>query len=238
MSSSKSPSKKARGFSSFAERKARAQTVIDRLKTLLPDPKTELVYQTPYQLLVSVVLSAQCTDKQVNKVMVPLQEAGFCPEQALAWGADGLLARIRSIGFAPTKSRNVYALTKILTEKFGGNVPRRREDLESLPGVGRKTANVILAEIYKEPQMAVDTHVFRVSARLGLQKEKTPEKAELELLKVINPRELPAAHHLFILHGRYTCKALKPDCANCIVNDVCPSAFKVSLKPRARPRAK
>ena len=155
--------------------------------------------------------------------MQPLYEAGFTPETVLGLGADGLLAKIRTIGLAPTKARNVSRLTKILVDTHAGQVPRSREELEALPGVGRKTANVVLAEIWREPVLAVDTHVFRVTARLGLQSEASPEKAELELMKVI-PREwLPDAHHWFILHGRYTCKAMRPECGTCVLRELCPS---------------
>ena len=208
---------------SLTSRRSLAEKQLARLAEANPDPHCELYYRTPFQLLVSVVLSAQTTDKSVNKCMQPLYDAGFTPETALAMGADGLLDKIRTIGLAPTKAKNVFKLSGIVLEKFGGKIPRTRADLESLPGVGRKTANVILGEIYREPVLAVDTHVFRVSARLGLQREATPEKAELELLKVIPPHLLPDAHHWFILHGRYTCKAQTPACDSCILRDLCPS---------------
>jgi endonuclease-3 len=188
-----------------------------------PRPHCELYYRTPYQLLVSVVLSAQTTDKSVNKCMQPLYDAGFTPETVLKMGAEELLGKIRTIGLAPTKARNVARLTRILVDNHGGQVPRSRDQLEALPGVGRKTANVVLAEVWRDPVLAVDTHVFRVTNRLGLQRETSPEKAELELMKVIPQEWLPDAHHWFILHGRYTCKALRPECATCILRDLCPS---------------
>ena len=208
---------------SLASRRTLAEKQLARLAEANPNPRCELYYLTPFQLLVSVVLSAQTTDKSVNKCMQPLYDAGFTPDTVLSMGTDGLLAKIRTIGLAPTKAKNVFKLSEIVRDKFNGNVPRTRDDLESLPGVGRKTANVILGEIYREPVLAVDTHVFRVSARLGLQREASPEKAELELLRVIPPRLLPDAHHWFILHGRYTCKAQAPACDRCILRDLCPS---------------
>ncbi len=187
-----------------------------------PDPKCELFYKTPYQLLVSVVLSAQTTDKMVNQVMKPLYEKEFTPLAALELGINGIYEKIKSIGLAPTKSKNIFKLTEILLRNFSGKIPRTREDLESLPGVGRKTANVILGEIYKEPTLAVDTHVLRVSRRLGLHKESDPKKAEEKLLKIVDKSLLPKAHHWFILHGRYTCKARKPNCSSCTLEDICP----------------
>ena len=208
---------------SLEARRTLASTIFDRLAQANPDPRCELYYKTPFQLLVSVVLSAQTTDKMVNACMQPVYDQGFTVDDAIRLGADGILPLIRRIGFAPTKSKNVAKLAQDLREKHGGKVPRTREDLESLPGVGRKTANVILAEIWREPTMAVDTHVFRVGGRLGLHRAATPEKAEIELMKVIDQKYLPAAHHWLILHGRYTCKAVKPECERCILNDLCPS---------------
>lgn len=199
------------------------ETAIKKFRKQNPDPKCELVHNTPFQLLVSVVLSAQTTDKMVNRCMEPIYQKPFTPETVVKWGPEKLLEKIRTIGLAPTKSKNVARLSQILIDKFDSKVPRSREDLESLPGVGRKTANVILGEIYKEPTIAVDTHVFRVGFRLGLHQEKTPEKAELVLLKIIPSRYLPAAHHWLILHGRYTCKAKNPTCGECVLNDICPS---------------
>jgi endonuclease-3 len=222
---------------SAKRRTAHAAALLDRLQELLPNARCELFYQTPYQLLVSVVLSAQTTDKMVNKVMQPLYEAGFKPETVLALGAEGFLERIRSIGLAPTKAKNVYRLSQILLESKAGEVPASREELEALPGVGRKTANVILGEIFRAPTLAVDTHVFRVTRRLGLQDEATPEKAELALLDLIDPSYLPRAHHWFILHGRYTCKALRPACSNCALRDLCPSAETTIEEARAAGQA-
>lgn len=203
--------------------RARTGILLDRLKQAIPNARCELIYYSPFQLLVSVVLSAKNTDKQVNKVMQPLYEAGFTPETVLNWGEAGLLERIRTIGLAPTKAKNVYKLSRILHEDYGDQVPTRHEELVALPGVGRKTANVILAEVFQQPTLAVDTHVYRVTRRLGLQDSSSPEKAERELLELIDPTYLPGAHHLFLLHGRYTCKAIKPDCSSCTLKDLCPS---------------
>jgi endonuclease-3 len=155
--------------------------------------------------------------------MEPLYRGGFTPETVLALGYDKLLDKIRTVGLAPTKAKNILALTKLIIEEHGGKVPRSREDLEALPGVGRKTANVVLGEIWGEPTLAVDTHVFRVGRRLGLHGENTPEKAEQAMLKVIDSKYLPAVHHWIILHGRYVCKAKSPDCAHCPIADICPT---------------
>lgn len=201
----------------------RVAEIYRRLNEKMPDAHCELTYNSPYQLLVSVVLSAQATDKMVNQVMEPLYEAGFTPETVIGWGEQGLLARIRKIGLAPTKAKNVHKLSQIIMADHGGDIPDNREQLEALPGVGRKTANVILGEIFGEPTLAVDTHVYRVGYRLSLHREDSPPKAELALLKVIAPEYLPKLHHLLIFQGRYTCKAQKPLCEECCVADICPS---------------
>ncbi len=199
----------------------RIELILNEFKKRNPHPHCELTYNTPYQLLVSVVLSAQATDKSVNQAMAPLYEAELTPQDVLQMGEKTFLEKIRRIGLAPTKAKNVLKLTGILVDQFNGDIPRSREDLESLPGVGRKTANVILGEIYREPTLAVDTHVFRVTSRLGFHKEKTPEKAERRLLEVIDEKWLPDAHHWFILHGRYTCTARAPKCTDCPVKTHC-----------------
>lgn len=208
---------------SLAKRRSRAAQIFDRLAAVNPAPRCELYHKTPFQLLVSVVLSAQTTDRMVNLCMQPLYDAGFDVTTVLRLGADGLLPHIKRIGFAPTKSKNIDKLAALIQAQHQGQVPRHRADLEALPGVGRKTANVVLAEIWSEPTLAVDTHVFRVGARLGLHHAPTPEKAEPELLQSIDKRYLPAAHHWLILHGRYTCKAIKPACDTCLLRDLCPS---------------
>lgn len=205
---------------------ARADEILERLKKLNPNPRCELYYETPFQLLLSVVLSAQATDKSVNAAMTDLYKNGLTVDDVISLGEQGFLEKIRRIGLAPTKARNSVKLSKIIKEKFSGHIPTNREALESLPGVGRKTASVILGEIFREPTLAVDTHVFRVTKRLGLHKCPTPEKAELKLLSIINPKWLPMAHHWFILHGRYTCLARGPKCDTCTVSDLCSSKDK------------
>lgn len=201
------------------------EQALERLRKLNPAPKTELYFKTHYQLLVSVVLSAQTTDKMVNRCMQPLYDAkeGFTPELALKWGEVKLLSFIKSIGLAPTKAKNVIRLSRLIIEQHGGKVPLLREALEELPGVGRKTANVVLAELAGEPTLAVDTHVFRVTKRLGLHREMQAEAAEKVLMTVVDRKYLPMAHHWFILHGRYTCKAQNPACSVCALSDICPS---------------
>ena len=201
-----------------------------------PAPRCELHYHTPYQLLVAVVLSAQATDKSVNKCLTPLFDAGFAIDTALALGEAGFLAKIRAIGLAPTKAKNVIKLSQLLVDRHGGEVPHNRAALEDLPGVGRKTANVILGEIWRDPTLAVDTHVFRVSARLGLHTEKTPEKCEKKLLSLIDPKYLPTAHHWFILHGRYLCTARNPACDRCFLADLCPKIGVKGAASDGRPR--
>lgn len=216
------PRKTARRLSK-AKRKELTEEYMRRFKKVQPDPKCELYHESPYQLLVSVVLSAQTTDRMVNRCMEPLYRDGFTPEDVIKMGPDGLLEKIRTIGLAPTKSKNVYNLSKIIIEKYPDSLPDTHEELQALPGVGRKTANVILGEIFGKPTIAVDTHVYRVCKRLGLHRETTPEKAEQVLLSEIDPDHLPKGHHWFILHGRYTCKAKNPECNKCILSDICPS---------------
>lgn len=206
-----------------SQRKALVQEMLNRFSAKNPSPRCELYYETPFQLLVSVVLSAQTTDKMVNRCMQPLYKAQFDLQSVLTWQEDGFYQHVKSIGLARTKSRHIYQLAKILLEKFGGELPRSRVELESLPGVGRKTASVVLGELFRQPTLAVDTHVFRVGQRLNLHSEKTPLAAEKVLLKQIDPKYLPQAHHWFVLHGRYVCKAIKPLCGGCLLNDICPS---------------
>ncbi|MEN9834286.1 MAG: endonuclease [Pseudomonadota bacterium] len=189
-----------------------------------PDPRCELYYTSNFQLLLSVMLSAQTTDKAVNASLREAYDSGLGPEEVVKLGADGMLRLIRRIGLAPTKAKRAVALATEIIEKHGGKVPGDRSALEALPGVGRKTANVVLAELFGEPTLAVDTHVFRVTRRLGLHDEKTPEACEHRLMAQIDRKYLPRAHHWFILLGRYTCKALKPACDQCYLADICPSA--------------
>ncbi len=186
-----------------------------------PAPKGELDYINDFTLLVAVVLSAQATDKGVNKATKALFEVAPTPEKMVALGLDGIIDHIKSIGLYRNKAKNVFTLSKMLIDNFNSKVPNTRKELESLPGVGRKTANVVLNIAFGQPAIAVDTHLFRISNRTGLAIGKTPLEVELALEKVIPKQYLLHAHHWLILHGRYVCKARKPDCANCIISSVC-----------------
>jgi endonuclease-3 len=195
-----------------------------RLSAKLPEPKTELEYVNPYTLLVAVVLSAQATDVGVNKATKKLFQEVDTPAKMLALGEGQLKDHIKTIGLFNTKAKNVMALSRLLVEQHNGQVPRLREELEALPGVGRKTANVVLNVAYGEATIAVDTHIFRVGNRTGLAKGKTPLEVELKLERAVPADYKLHAHHWLILHGRYTCKARVPECPACVVNDLC--AFK------------
>ncbi len=199
-----------------------------RLAAERPEPKTELNYVNAYTLLVAVVLSAQATDTGVNKATKDLFKKVKTPQQMLKLGEAGLKNYVKTIGLYNGKAKNIIALSKILVEKFGGDIPRTREDLETLPGVGRKTANVVLNVVYGEATLAVDTHVFRVANRTGMAKGATPEEVEHKLMEVVPKKWLSHAHHWLILHGRYTCKARVPLCPQCIVRDLC--AYKDKTK--------
>ena len=201
----------------------RIETLFERFETGAAHPKTELGYKSPFTLLVAVVLSAQATDKSVNKATEVLYRTHDTPEKIAALGAEGLIPFIKTIGLFRTKAKNVVALSRQLLEKHCGAVPQNREALEALPGVGRKTASVILNELDIEPAIAVDTHVFRVAHRLGLSKGKTPDQVEAELMAKVPAPYLTRAHHWLILHGRYACLARKPKCEACLVADLCPS---------------
>ena len=201
----------------------RIEILFERFEAASAHPKTELGYTSPFTLLVAVVLSAQATDKSVNKATEILYRTADTPEKIIALGEEGLTPFIRIIGLYRTKARNVVALSRMLIEGHGGEVPLQREALQALPGVGRKTASVVLNELDIEPAIAVDTHVFRVSHRLGLSTAKTPDKVEAELMAKIPERYLTRAHHWLILHGRYTCVARRPRCEICLVADLCPS---------------
>jgi endonuclease III len=205
-----------------AERQ-RIQTIFERFAATSAHPKTELAYQNPFTLLVAVVLSAQATDKSVNKATEPLFKVADTPATMAALGEEGLVPYIKTIGLFRTKAKNVAALSRILIERHGGQVPLQRAALQELPGVGRKTASVVLNELDIEPAIAVDTHVFRVSHRLGLSKGKTPEQVEAELMAKVPAPYLTRAHHWLILHGRYVCVARRPKCESCLVSDLCPS---------------
>jgi endonuclease III len=193
--------------------------IFRRFQAANPSPTTELEYGTPFELLVAVVLSAQATDKSVNLATRKLFPSS--PEKIVALGIEGLEQYIKSIGLYRTKAKNVIALSKILLEKHAGQVPHGREALESLPGVGRKTANVVLNTAFGQPTVAVDTHIFRVANRTGIAPGKDPLEVEQKLLKFTPPEYLKDAHHWLILHGRYVCLARKPGCPQCLIRDLC-----------------
>jgi len=196
------------------------------LSALNPEPVTELKYTNAFTLLVAVILSAQSTDVGVNKATESLFKVADMPQQMLDMGEDGLKDYIKTIGLFNTKAKNIIKMSQILVEQHHGEVPRERKDLEALPGVGRKTANVVLNTIFKEPVIAVDTHIFRISNRIGLAKGKTPEEVEQALYKRIPSKWLLNAHHWLVLHGRYICVAKKPKCGICPVYALCEYKFK------------
>jgi endonuclease-3 len=218
--------------------KAEIEEFFARLKKQNPNPKTELQYRNPYTLLVAVALSAQATDKSVNKATEPLFKTVDTPEKMLALGAEKLTEAIKTIGLYRGKAKNVIALSKQLIEKHGGQVPKTREALEALPGVGRKTANVVLNVAFGQPTIAVDTHIFRVSNRTGLAPGKNVLEVELGLEKKVPEKYLSHAHHWLILHGRYTCVARKPLCPTCVVRDLCHFPDKTKELPSEKPRLK
>jgi endonuclease-3 len=192
-----------------------------RLRQSIPEPETELEYHNVYQLLVAVVLSAQATDAGVNRATKPLFEEIKTPAEMVALGERKLIGYIKTIGLYRTKAKNVIALSRLLIERHGGEVPHSHEALQELPGVGRKTANVVMNVAFGEATIAVDTHIFRVGNRTGLAPGKNPLEVELKLLKRVPAEFRQHAHHWLILHGRYTCKARKPECPRCVVNDLC-----------------
>ena len=206
-----------------AATRRRVQEIFERFAAATPEPKGELRHASPFQLLVSVVLSAQATDVSVNRATEPLYARAGTPEAILALGEAGLTPFIASIGLYRTKAKNVIALCRLLLEQYDGEVPLNREALQDLPGVGRKTASVVLNELGAETAIAVDTHVFRVAHRLKLSAGATPDKVEADLMRLVPKQRLSRAHHWLILHGRYTCVARKPKCAQCVVADLCPS---------------
>jgi endonuclease-3 len=217
---------------------AKRTEFFDRLAAAMPDPKSELEHATPYELLVAVVLSAQATDKSVNLATAKLFPVANTPARIAALGVEGLEAYIRTIGLYRGKAKNVIALSNILIEQHGGEVPRTREALESLPGVGRKTANVVLNVAFGEPTMAVDTHIFRVSNRTGIAPGKNPLEVEEKLLKFLPAEFLLYAHHWLILHGRYVCLARKPGCPECLIRDLCDFRGKTGSDPFSRRKGK
>lgn len=202
--------------------------VFSRWKKQNPKPASELDYVNPFTLLVAVVLSAQATDKSVNKATEPLFKIADTPQKMLALGEEKLISYIRTIGLYKNKAKHVIALSQKLISDFGGQVPDNREALMTLPGVGRKTANVVLNVIFKQPTMPVDTHLLRIAPKIGLAQGTTPEQVEQSLLSRIPSEFLHDAHHWILLHGRYVCTARNPKCAECIINDLCKhnEAFK------------
>jgi endonuclease III len=197
------------------------QAIFERLRMANPQPRTELVYASPFELLVAVILSAQATDKGVNKATAELYREANTPAAILKLGVRGLTKYIKSIGLYNAKAKNIIAMSRMLLDQHGGDVPTSREALEELPGVGRKTANVILNTAFGQPTMAVDTHIFRVANRTGIAPGKTVREVEDKLLKFVPQEFLQDAHHWLILHGRYVCKARRPSCPACIIADLC-----------------
>ena len=200
---------------------AHIDTAFERLSQVMPDPKTELEFTNPYTLLVAVALSAQATDVGVNKATKGLFAAADTPEAMVALGLGGIKEHIKTIGLFNNKAKNVLALSEILISQHNSEVPQDRAALEALPGVGKKTANVVLNEAFGEPTIAVDTHIFRLGNRTGIAPGKDVVVVERELLRRVPEKWKKGAHHWMILHGRYICKARKPDCAKCVISDLC-----------------
>src|SRR5258706_730647 len=197
------------------------QAIFERLRAANPKPTTELVYRTPFELLVAVVLSAQATDKSVNLATARLFPVANTPEQIVRMGVEKLTGYIKTIGLYRNKAKNVVELSRLLIQNFNSDIPKEREQLETLPGVGRKTANVVLNTAFGQPTMAVDTHIFRVANRTGLATGKDVFSVEQKLLKTTPGEFLMNAHHWLILHGRYVCLARKPGCPECLIRDLC-----------------
>jgi len=197
------------------------RAIFERFRAADPHPKSELVHHSPFELLVAVVLSAQATDKGVNKATAKLFPKARTPAAIVKLGVDGLIPYVQSIGLFRNKAKNIVALAEILVREHGGKVPANREALEKLPGVGRKTANVVLNVAFGEPTIAVDTHIFRVANRTGIAPGKTPEVVEQKLLKFVPDEFKLHAHHWLVLHGRYVCVARQPKCPTCLIRDLC-----------------
>jgi endonuclease III len=210
--------------------------IFARFKKQNPHPTTELEYETPFELLVAVILSAQATDKGVNLATRKLFPKASTPEKIHALGVEGLLPYIQTIGLYRGKGKNVIETARLLLERHGGEVPNDREALQALPGVGRKTANVILNTIFKQPTIAVDTHIFRVANRTGLAPGKDVLEVEMKLLKFVPPNYMLHAHHWLILHGRYVCIARRPECWRCIINDLCEYKAKTPMPEPEKPK--
>jgi len=212
---------------------AKRREIFTRFKAANPQPTTELEYTTPFELLIAVILSAQATDVSVNKAMRKLFPVANTPAQIYALGVDGLIPYIQTIGLYRTKAKNVIETCRMLQELHGGEVPRNREALEALPGVGRKTANVVLNTAFGEATIAVDTHIFRVANRTGIAPGKTVEEVERKLMQFVPPEFRMDAHHWLILHGRYTCTARNPQCWNCMIADLCDYKMKTPRPDKA-----
>jgi len=208
----------------------KVREIFTRFQQANPKPTTELVYHSHFELLISVILSAQATDKSVNKATATLFKIANTPAAIIKLGEEKLKEQIKTIGLYTTKAKNIIATCKMLVERYHSEVPCDREALESLPGVGRKTANVVLNTAFGQATIAVDTHIFRVANRIGLVKAKTPLAVEQQLLKVIPKEFLQDAHHWLILHGRYVCTARKPKCPTCLIRDLCEYKHKTKLE--------
>ncbi|MBE0612316.1 MAG: endonuclease III [Burkholderiales bacterium] len=208
---------------------AKRRHIFERFHAANPEPRGELEYRTPFELLIAVILSAQATDKSVNLATRNLYRIASTPAQMLALGMDGLVAHIKRIGLYRTKAKNILATCALLLERHAGAVPRERAALEALPGVGRKTANVVLNIAFGEATIAVDTHIFRIANRSGIAPGRDPLEVEQKLLKFVPPEFRLHAHHWLILHGRYVCKARKPDCPRCAITDLCEFKAKTRI---------
>jgi endonuclease III len=215
---------------------AKRQQIFQRFRDANPEPRGELEYRSPFELLIAVILSAQATDKSVNLATRSLYQVANTPKAMLALGVDGLIAHIKRIGLYRTKAKNILATCELLLERHGGKIPQEREALENLPGVGRKTANVVLNIAFGHPTIAVDTHIFRVGNRSGIAPGKTPLEVERKLLKFVPPEFRLHAHHWLILHGRYVCKARKPECPKCLIADLC--EYKAKTRDEGGARSK
>ena len=240
ISKSKKPAAVARAAAKKQPRGPRSKYTADEVREIFrrfsvqrPEPKGELNHTNPYTLVVAVALSAQATDVGVNRATKELFKVADTPQKMLALGEERLGDYIRTIGLWRNKAKNVIALSRKLIDDFGGEVPRTREELVTLPGVGRKTANVVLQMAFGEAAIAVDTHIFRIANRIGLAPGKTPDTVEAHLMKVIPGDYLYHAHHWLILHGRYCCKARKPECERCVIADICKSPEKTCNVPAA-----